>query len=126
VNRKELKELKEILLKQKERILKSIGYLEESTQKNARGNKSERAGVPTHLAELGTDTFEKDLDFNLTSSETELLEMIDESLKRIEEKKYGICDGCGTQIPKQRLKAIPYARYCIDCQKKREKTGGKY
>ena len=113
-------------MKEKERILRSLGHLEENTQKNARGNASEAAGVPTHLAELGTDTFEKDLDFNLTSSESELLQMIEDSLTRIDGRKYGQCESCLKVIPKVRLKAIPYARYCIDCQKKREETGEKY
>jgi len=122
VNQKEIKVFKNSLLKEKERILKSISDLEESTQKNSRGNISEGAGVPTHIADFGTDAFEKDLDLNLTSSELELLQKIEESLKKIEEKKYGICESCNKPIPKARLHAVPYAKFCIKCQKLQEKS----
>lgn len=122
MNQKELKEMKNLLLKEKERILKSISQLEENTQQGTRGNISESAGVPTHIADFGTDAFEKDLDLNLTSSEFDLLQMIEESLKKIEEKKYGICELCKKPIPKARLRAIPYTKYCIKCQTEQEKT----
>lgn len=125
MNQKELKIFKNALLKEKERIMKSISHLEESTQHGSRGNISEGAGVPTHIAELGTDAFEKDLDLNLTSSELELLQKIEESLKKIEEKKYGICESCNKPIPKARLRAVPYARFCIKCQRAQEKDEGR-
>ncbi|HOL35523.1 MAG TPA: TraR/DksA family transcriptional regulator [bacterium] len=122
VNQKDLKVFKDMLIKEKSRILKSITQLEENTQQAARGNVSEGAGVPTHIADFGTDAFEKDLDLNLTSSEIELLQMIEESLKKIETRKYGICESCNKPISKARLKAIPYTKYCIKCQRAQEKT----
>ena len=123
MDRKELKALKDILIREKERIIKSISQLEENTQKTSRGNASTGPGVPTHIAELGTDTFEKDLDLNLTSSEVVLLQMIEESLKKIENRKYGICESCNKPIPRARLRAVPYAKYCIKCQKQKEGKG---
>ncbi|HOC02573.1 MAG TPA: TraR/DksA C4-type zinc finger protein [Candidatus Ratteibacteria bacterium] len=123
MDRKELKILKNILIKEKERIMKSISQLEENTQRTSRGSASTGPGVPTHIAELGTDTFEKDLDINLTSSEVVLLQMIEESLKKIENRKYGICESCNKPIPKARLRAVPYAKYCIKCQKQQEGKG---
>ncbi|MCM8763821.1 MAG: TraR/DksA C4-type zinc finger protein [Candidatus Omnitrophica bacterium] len=125
MNKKEMKVFKDALLKERERILKSISHLEENTQQGSRGNISQSAGVPTHIADLGTDAFEKDLDLNLTSSELELLEKIEESLKKIEEKKYGICETCNKPIPKARLRAVPYAKLCIQCQKAQEKAEGR-
>ncbi len=120
MDQKELKALKNVLIREKERILKSLSQLEENTQKTSRGNTPEGAGVPTHIAELGTDAFEKNLDLNLTSSEVDLLQMIEESLKKIETKKYGICESCGKPIPKARLRAVPYTKYCIKCQRQQE------
>ncbi|MCM8816121.1 MAG: TraR/DksA C4-type zinc finger protein [Candidatus Omnitrophica bacterium] len=125
MNQKELKIFKNALLKEKERILKSITQLEQNTQQSSRGNISEGAGVPTHIADFGTDAFEKDLDLNLTSSELELLQKIEESLKKIDEKKYGICDSCKKPIPKARLRAVPYAKFCIKCQRVQEKEEGR-
>ncbi|MCM8822413.1 MAG: TraR/DksA family transcriptional regulator [Candidatus Omnitrophica bacterium] len=125
MNKKEMKVFKDALLKEKERILKSITHLEENTQQSSRGNIAQSSGVPTHIADLGTDAFEKDLDLNLTSSELALLEKIEESLKKIEEKKYGVCESCNKPIPKARLRAVPYAKLCIQCQKAQEKEEGR-
>ncbi|MCL5674369.1 MAG: TraR/DksA family transcriptional regulator [Candidatus Omnitrophica bacterium] len=115
------KEYKDLLLKQKLRILKSLGQLEETTENNLRGNASDTVGVPTHIAELGSDAVEKDLEINLTSSESNILQLIEEALKKIDLKKYGICENCNKSIPVKRLKAIPYTKYCIECQNKMEK-----
>ena len=49
-----------------------------------------------------------------------VLEMIDEALQRIEDSEYGVCLDCGAIIPKERLEAKPYARYCTKCKSKRE------
>ncbi|MCX7705392.1 MAG: TraR/DksA C4-type zinc finger protein [bacterium] len=125
MNQKELKAFRDALLKEKERILTSISHLEQHTQQVSRGNISESAGVPTHIADFGTDAFEKDLDLNLTSSELELLQKIEESLKKIEEKKYGICEACKKPIPKARLRAVPYANFCIKCQRIQEQEKGR-
>jgi RNA polymerase-binding protein DksA len=118
------KELKNLLLKEKERILKSLGKMEENTQTNMRGSAADTAGVPTHIAELGSDAFEKDLEINLTSSESDILQLIEGALRKIENKKFGRCESCSKPIPMKRLKAIPYTRYCIECQKKAEKSNG--
>lgn len=50
-------------------------------------------------------------------SEDQLLE-IDDALTRLDEGKYGICLNCGEDIPVERLKAVPFAVYCVDCQSK--------
>lgn len=117
------KELKDLLVKEKERVLKSLGQLEETTKNNLRGNVSDTTGVPTHIAELGSDSIEKDLEINLTSSESDILQLIEEALKKIETKKYGVCENCKKPIPIKRLKAVPYTKYCIECQNKMEKSG---
>ena len=49
--------------------------MEENTQNNMRGSAADTTGVPTHIAELGSDTFEKDLEINLTSSESDILQL---------------------------------------------------
>jgi DnaK suppressor protein len=115
------KEFKDILLKQKIRILKSLGQLEETTENNLRGNASDTVGVPTHIAELGSDATEKDLEIDLTSSESNILQLIEDAMKKIDQKKYGVCEICHQPIPIKRLKAIPYAKYCIKCQNNIEK-----
>ena len=117
------KEFKDLLLKEKERVLKSLGQLEETAKNNLRGNVSDTTGVPTHIAELGSDSIEKDLEINLTSSESDILQLIEEALRKTETKKYGVCENCKKVIPIKRLKAVPYTKYCIECQNSMEKSG---
>ncbi|MGC9031700.1 MAG: TraR/DksA family transcriptional regulator [Minisyncoccia bacterium] len=74
------------------------------------------------MADYGTDEFEKDLEVGLSNSESKLLEEINTAIKKIQNGTYGKCDKCGQPISKERLKAIPYARYCIKCQTEREKS----
>ena len=50
----------------------------------------------------------------------EMLEKIDHALEKLDQGTYGICDDCGGEISEQRLKAVPFAIYCIECKQKRE------
>lgn len=88
-----------------------------SSRKDSAG---ERAGMATHMADLGSDNFRHDFELGLLTDEVDVLEMIDEALQRIEDSEYGVCLDCGAIIPKERLEAKPYARYCTKCKSKRE------
>jgi hypothetical protein len=55
----------------------------------------------------------------LIALDEEKLRFIDEAMARLEVDKYGICLGCGEPIPVARLRAIPFATYCVDCQEQR-------
>lgn len=88
-----------------------------SSRKDSAG---ERAGMATHMADLGTDNYRHDFELGLLSDEADVLEMIDEALQRLEDSEYGICLDCGEVIPRKRLEAKPYAKYCTKCKSKRE------
>ena len=88
-----------------------------SSRKDSAG---ERAGMATHMADLGTDNFRHDFELGLMSEEVDVLEMVDEALQRLEDSEYGICLDCGATIPRERLEAKPYAKYCTRCKSRRE------
>lgn len=83
---------------------------------------------PTHMAELGSDTFEQDFALSLVANEQETLAEITVALQKIKDGVYGLCEGCVKEektptqsaIPKERLRVIPYARNCVECERKRE------
>lgn len=85
---------------------------------------------PTHIAELGTDNYEQDFALRFVENEQETLEEIKAALTRIDEGTFGLCELCleegkspsKAKIKKSRLKAIPFARNCIDCERKREES----
>lgn len=83
---------------------------------------------PTHMAELGSDTFEQDFSLSLAANEQETLTEVTAALQRIKDGTFGLCEICTKEgrtpsqsaIPKPRLRAIPWARTCVDCARKRE------
>src|SRR5207248_3754335 len=80
------------------------------------------------LAELGSDTFEQDFSLSLAANELETLTEISAALQRMRDGTFGLCEICSKEgksptqasIPKPRLRAIPYARTCFECARKRE------
>ena len=83
---------------------------------------------PTHIAELGTMTYEQDFSLRVVESDQEVLDEIIDALNRVDDGTYGQCEMCLKEgkapsrsgIPKTRLKAIPYTRNCVQCERKRE------
>lgn len=70
--------------------------------------------------DLAVSNYSKNVQLALSENESRQLELIDEALERLEDDEYGICQNCETEINPKRLAAIPWARYCLDCQELRE------
>ncbi|HDL10078.1 MAG TPA: TraR/DksA family transcriptional regulator [Candidatus Omnitrophica bacterium] len=122
LSKKELQEIKSRLLEMRRKITGEIRHLtEENIPKSQKEASGEISSYTYHMADMASASFDRDFAFSLASNEQELLYMIDEALNKIESGEYGICELCGARIPKQRLKAIPYARYCVKCQEEEEK-----
>jgi len=111
----ELKRFRALLLERRARILGSVEALEREALKA-----SDQDFSVDHMADHGSDNFEQDLSMSLVETERKELAAIDEALVRIEEGRYGRCLGTGEVIPKERLEAIPYARYSIEYQRRLE------
>jgi DnaK suppressor protein len=67
-------------------------------------------------------SIEKELFFDLSANERIILDQIEASLRKIEKGHYGLCESCKKAIPAPRLKALPFARYCIACQSASESS----
>ena len=76
-----------------------------------------------HMADSGTDNFDRDFALSLLSSDQDAIYEIDEALKRIQKGTYGTCELTGRQIPKARLEAIPWTRFTVEAQAQLEKEG---
>jgi len=114
----EIREFKTLLLEKLEEILDNVICMEEETLRKSR---TDLSNLPFHMADVGTDTFELENTLGLVDSERKLLSEIVDALGRIENNTYGICDGNNEPIPRERLRAIPWARYCIACARLSEK-----
>jgi DnaK suppressor protein len=104
------------LLELREQLLKQMsGLAKESAQ--------EMAGYSLHMADSGTDNFDRDFALSLLSSDQDAIYEIEEALKRIEKDTYGICELTSKPIPKARLEAIPWARFTVQAQAQLEREG---
>ena len=70
--------------------------------------------------DLAVRNYSKNVQLALSENESRQLELIDQALERLEEEEYGLCQNCEKEINPKRLAAIPWARYCLDCQQLRE------
>lgn len=107
---RELAEFRQMLLEKRRTLVGDLNGMEESAARGS-GNIS---SMPTHMADVGTDTFEHEFTLGLLESEQALLSEINESLARIDAGTYGVCLGTGQKIPKARLRAKPWAKYTVD------------
>ena len=73
-----------------------------------------------HMADFGTDSYDQEFNLSLVEATELTLSEINEAITRIEEGGFGVCQGCSCAIPKARLEAIPYTRFCVQCQSERE------
>uniref|UniRef100_UPI00404855FC RNA polymerase-binding protein DksA n=1 Tax=Aliarcobacter sp. TaxID=2321116 RepID=UPI00404855FC len=108
-NKSQIDELKVILLERRENILSNIN--------NSRANidqlKEQEINDDLDYAELVSDSFTEGM---IANHQVDELRQIEESLKKIADGTYGICDMCGVVIPIGRLKAKPFAKFCTECR----------
>jgi RNA polymerase-binding transcription factor DksA len=104
------------LLDLRERLLHQMDGL-------AKESAEELAGYSLHMADSGTDNFDRDFALSLLSSDQDAIYEIEEALKRIEKNTYGICELTGKHIPKARLEAIPWTRFTVEAQAQLEREG---
>jgi DnaK suppressor protein len=122
LNKKEAQGFKKRILELKEEIIAEIKHIADDTLKKSQKEASgDISGYTYHMADVATDTYDREFSLGIASNEREILYELDDALKRIEEGTYGICEDCKVMIAKKRLVAVPYARLCVKCQVKKEK-----
>ncbi|HLH56708.1 MAG TPA: TraR/DksA C4-type zinc finger protein [Verrucomicrobiae bacterium] len=84
---------------------------------------SEQPTFSSHMADAGTDTYDRDLALGVLSSEQEAIYEVDEAIARIRDGTYGICELTGRPIEPARLEAIPWTRFCAEAEKQLEREG---
>lgn len=111
----DIERFKQILLEKRQEIIGSVNEMkDEALKKSLLDASGDLSSMPIHMADIGTDNYEQEFALGLMDSERKLLREIDDALQRIEQGGYGICEGTGKPIPKARLEAQPWARYCVE------------
>ncbi len=112
----------------RERYLLLKGMLEDRRREIHDKLRSLREQIPVHAPDVkdaeeqSVDDFVQEVDLALMQMKSETLKKIDEAISRLEEGTYGRCEECEAEIPAARLKALPFAALCRDCQEETEST----
>ncbi len=122
MTKSEVEAYRESLLALRNRHNGDISHLtDEALRRTGGGAAGNLSNMPIHMADLGTDNFEQEFTLSLLQNEEQLLEEISAALERVSQGSYGKCEECEQEIPKARLQAVPYTRYCVECARKQER-----
>ncbi len=113
MEQKRLRVFRERLQQKKQEIL-------EAYNKNETYGKEADEDGAQDIADKASSSYAKEFLFSLSNSERELLQLMDDALVRIEDKRFGVCLSCEEEMNQKRLEAVPWARHCLACQEKQE------
>jgi len=106
---------RQMLLRKRAELLGTVTQLQGDTlHKSRQESAGDLSSMPIHMADLGSDNWEQEFTLGLLANERDLIREIDEALARVEQGVYGVCQATGKHIQKARLRAKPWAKYCIE------------
>jgi len=114
---------KNLILKKREESLKEIKRLESIAMNDdaLQSNSTLDSTYAYHMADVGTDSQEREKAFLWLSRENKLLSHMNNALERIKINEFGVCIECGELIPKERLEEVPHTQHCVRCKNKNKK-----
>jgi DnaK suppressor protein len=113
-------EFKRLLEQERGRLTDAVSFLERDNAGSIEDELGEVSGggVDNHMADTASATFDRELEDGLEEGVQQTLVDVEAALARIEDGSFGICEICGKPIGAERLAAIPWARFCIDDQRR--------
>jgi RNA polymerase-binding protein DksA len=122
LNKEQTEKIRKLLLDLRDHLIDGVNFLaNENLKRSNRDASGELSGYSLHMADAGTDNFDREFALSLVSSEQEALYEIAEALKRLEAGEYGRCEMCEKPIVIERLEAVPFTRLCVHCQSQTER-----
>lgn len=121
----DLKRLEVRLLEERRRTLDELRQAETEEESGQRASAGDDSRLPSHPADIGSDTQEIEKDFANIARESSQLTLIDDALRRLREEpnRYARCETCGAPIEETRFELIPWARQCSACAREAEERG---
>lgn len=116
MNQKKLSAMRQVLTSRREELEADLQRLGDEMMSLGVEQELERGGLGNHLAEDGSSVTEQERIGTVSDDLREVIRQIDAALGRLDDGTYGICKRCGKPIDEERLEAIPYVEYGVDCQ----------
>jgi RNA polymerase-binding transcription factor DksA len=114
---------KQKLIEERDRLRNELRLIDQDLIRLGQSQADEGKSVGNHMADEGGSIQETDNDLAVRGNVEQVLEAIERALKKFDTGTYGICEDTGEPIPEARLEALPYARYTVKAQEKREAMG---
>ncbi len=112
-----------LLIELREHVASGLDtHTEQTLKRSAKDDSGDLSGYAQHMADAGTDTFDRDFALSLVSNEQEALAEVEAAIQRIKLGTYGVCELTGKPINKDRLLAVPFARFSVESQTEVERT----
>jgi RNA polymerase-binding transcription factor len=115
MDKKKLDTFKKRLEERQQSLRKMVSRTEED------GRIADQDAAAADIADRAASSYTKEFLFSQSNNDRQLLQMVETALARIREGSFGECVSCGNEINPKRLEAVPWTRYCIECQEKLEK-----
>ncbi|GAB5410155.1 MAG: TraR/DksA C4-type zinc finger protein [Balneolaceae bacterium] len=117
-NDEELEYFRQIILKKRDDSEEELNTLQR-TLRESMENSSDESAYSFHMADAGTDAQEREKTYMLFNRTRKFVKYLDDAIKRIDNKTYGVCKVTGKKISKGRLEAVPHTQLSIDAKLKR-------
>jgi RNA polymerase-binding transcription factor len=114
------------LLARKQQLEAELGHMRSELLELSIDQEDERGGVGNHFADDGSSLGEQERISIIGDDFQEQIRQIDAALSRLDDGTYGICRRCGNPIAPERLEALPFVAYCINCQAYLERQNALY
>ncbi len=112
-----------LLMELREHVLSELDlHTKDTLKRSTKEDSGNLSNYGQHMADAGTDSFDRDFALSLVSTEQEALAEIEAAIHRIHKGTYGICEITGKPIARERLLAVPFARYSVEGQVEYEKN----
>ncbi|HPR69100.1 MAG TPA: TraR/DksA C4-type zinc finger protein [Kiritimatiellia bacterium] len=125
--KEELAQFRAMLQKQLELVQGNLNALAgDNLKRSPLDSTGDISSHSTHMADHGTDNFDRELALSLASSRQDSIYEIEDAIRRIDEGEYGTCQSCGKPVERPRLKALPFAKKCVACQSAAERGRSRF
>lgn len=115
----ELEYFRDIIIKKRDEAQKELESLQ-SSLRDSMENSGDESAYSFHMADAGTDAQEREKTYMLFNRTKKFIRYLNEALKRIDNKTYGVCKVTGKKIAKGRLEAVPHTQLSIEAKLKRK------
>ena len=123
MDEQELGDIQRHLISLQEEMTGQVASLQrDSLSQSPREQSGDLSGYSIHLADTASDSYDREFTISLASREQQVLNDVNAALAKMGTDEYGICEICAHPIDETRLAAVPYARLCLQCKERQEKS----